>query len=145
MQETPSGEYTTTECGFIYQLLVVIYWSSPMGASSCSRPQPTTDNGVRDGRSNWLVAPPTLQRAVPHELHVLHAECNTGCKSKDLLHSVSRERATFGIPGQRTACAATQGMPSLCPSQWYDNMKFFTRCIKSQRIIYDVQEQGTKF
>ena len=30
------------------------------GIPSCSRPQPVTDNGVRDGRSNWLVAlPPT--------------------------------------------------------------------------------------
>ena len=31
------------------------------GTPSCSRPQPATDNGVRDGRSNWLVvATPTL-------------------------------------------------------------------------------------
>ena len=32
-QEPPSGESTTTECGFNYQLLAVIYWSSPMGNS----------------------------------------------------------------------------------------------------------------
>ena len=32
-QEPPSGEYTTTECGVNYQLLAVIYWSSPMGNS----------------------------------------------------------------------------------------------------------------
>ena len=32
-QEPPSGESTTTECGFNYQLLAVIYWSSPMGSS----------------------------------------------------------------------------------------------------------------
>ena len=31
-QEPPSGESTTTECGFNYQLLAVIYWSSPMGS-----------------------------------------------------------------------------------------------------------------
>ena len=30
-QEPPSGEYTTTESGFNYQLLTVIYSSSPMG------------------------------------------------------------------------------------------------------------------
>ena len=30
------------------------------------------DNGVRDGRSNWLVALPTLHRALPPELHLLH-------------------------------------------------------------------------
>ena len=38
------------------------------------------------------------------------AKCNAGCKSQDLLHSVSRERATFGMSGQRTACVATQGI-----------------------------------
>ena len=32
-QEPPSGESTTTECGFNYQLLAVIYWNSPMGSS----------------------------------------------------------------------------------------------------------------
>ena len=32
-QEPPSGESTTTECGFNYQLLLVIYRSSPMGSS----------------------------------------------------------------------------------------------------------------
>ena len=42
-------------------------------AHSCSRPQPAMNNGVRDGRSNWLVALPTLHRAVPSELHVLHS------------------------------------------------------------------------
>ena len=46
----------------------VAQWGTP----SCSQPQPAMDNGVRDGRSNWLVAPPTLHRALPPELHVLH-------------------------------------------------------------------------
>ena len=32
-QEPPSGESTTTECEFNYQLLAVIHWSSPMGSS----------------------------------------------------------------------------------------------------------------
>ena len=32
-QDPPSGESTTTECGFNYQLLAVIYRSSPMGSS----------------------------------------------------------------------------------------------------------------
>ena len=41
------------------------------------------------------------------------AQCNVGCKSQDLLHSVSHERATFVMPGQRTGiipCAAIQGI-----------------------------------
>ena len=56
---------------FNYQLLAVITEVAQWGAPSCSQPQPATDN-VRDGRSNWLVVPPTLHRAVPPELHVLH-------------------------------------------------------------------------
>ena len=32
-QEPPSGECTTTECGFNYQLLAVIYRSRPMWSS----------------------------------------------------------------------------------------------------------------
>ena len=71
-QEPPSGESTTTECGFNYQLLAVITEVAQWGANSCSQPQPATDNGVRDGRPNWLVTPPTLHRALPPELHVLH-------------------------------------------------------------------------
>ena len=51
-QEPPSGESTTTECGFNYQLLAVITEVAQRGAPSCSQPQPATDNGVRDGRSN---------------------------------------------------------------------------------------------
>ena len=49
-----------------------------MGSSSCSQPQPAMDNGVRDGRFNCLVAPPTQHRAVPPELHVLHSAMRTG-------------------------------------------------------------------
>ena len=51
-QEPPSGESTTTECGFNCQLLAVITEVAQWGAPSCSQPQPATDNGVRDGRSN---------------------------------------------------------------------------------------------
>ena len=51
-QEPPSGESTTTERGFNYQLLAVITEVTQLGAPSCSQPQSATDNGVRDGRSN---------------------------------------------------------------------------------------------
>ena len=57
-----------------------------------------------------------IYRSDPHPTHgstpwaprIVH--CNAGCKSQDLPHWVSRERATFEMPDQRTACAATQGM-----------------------------------
>ena len=84
---------TTTECGFNYQLLAVITEVAQLGAPSCSQPQPATDNGVRDGRSNWLVAQPhPTQGSTPWAPRIAH--CNAGCKSTDLLHWVSRERAT---------------------------------------------------
>ena len=79
-----------------------------MGTPSCSRPQPATDNGVRDGRSNWLVAPPPSW-AVPPELHVLHG-VNAAHISQDLVHQPGLEHASTGMPGQRTTCAATQGI-----------------------------------
>ena len=52
VQEHPSGESTTTECGFNYQLLAVITEVAQWGAPSCSQPQSANDNGVRDGSSN---------------------------------------------------------------------------------------------
>ena len=51
-QEPPTGESTTTECGFNYQLHAVITEVAQWGTPSYSRPQQATDNGVRQGRSN---------------------------------------------------------------------------------------------
>ena len=84
---------------YLQQFTEVAQW----GAASCSRPQPGMDNGVRDVRFNWLVAPPPYTGQYPLSSSI--AQCNAGYKSQGLLHSVSRERATFGMPGQRTACA----------------------------------------
>ena len=50
------GQWTTT-CSN--------YWSALWRTPSCSRPLSATDNGVRDGRSIWLVAPPTLMGSTP--------------------------------------------------------------------------------
>ena len=61
-QEPPSGESTTTECGFNYQLLAVITKVDQWGAPSCSQPQPAMDNGVRDSETvdpiDWSHPPP---------------------------------------------------------------------------------------
>ena len=64
-QEPPCGESTTTDSGVNYQLLAVIIEVAQWGTPSCRRPQPATDNGARDGGSNWLVAPPTLMCSAP--------------------------------------------------------------------------------
>ena len=60
---------------------------------------------------DWLLLP-ALHRAVPPELQILH-DASAGYESQDLLQRVRREHATFGMPSQRTACAATQGI-----SEW---------------------------
>ena len=116
-QEPPSGEYTT-ECGINYQLLAVIIEAAQLETHSCSRPQPATDNGVRDGRSNCLVAPPP-SLAVPPELHVLHC-VNAACRSQDLLHQPGLEHASAGMPNQHTTCAA-----NFCGQQLFCNSKHF--------------------
>ena len=56
-----------------------------------------------------------IDKAVPHELHVLHGAMRA--TSQDLLQSVRIERATFGIPAKRTACAATQGISKARPKE----------------------------
>ena len=56
---------------------------------------------------NWLHPPHSC--AVPPEIQVLHS-VKTVYKSQDLLHQPGLEHASTGMPDQRTACAATQGM-----------------------------------
>ena len=51
-QEPPSGESTATECWVNYQLLALITEVAKWGTPSRSRPQPATDNDIRDGRCN---------------------------------------------------------------------------------------------
>ena len=77
-----------------------------LGAPSCSRPQPATENGVR--AIDWPL-PPTLYWAVPLALRALH-DANTGNKSQHLLLRLRSEHAAFGMTGQLTAYAATQGI-----------------------------------
>ena len=50
--------------------------------------------------------------AVDPELHVLHG-VNADYKSQFLLHQQGVERASTGMPDQRTACAATQDISNI--------------------------------
>ena len=86
------------------------YWSSPKGSSQFRSTKASYAQWcqVWNCRS-WLAVTPTLHRAVPSELHVLH-RANAGHKSQDLLQPVGREGATFGMLGHRTAFVATQGL-----------------------------------
>ena len=80
----------------------VAQWAAP----SCSRPQPATDNSIRDGRSNWLaVTPHPLQGSDP-EFHKYIS--NVRWASQDL-YWLRRELVTFGMLGRRIVYATTHG------------------------------------
>ena len=57
-------------------------------------------------------SPPLPSWAVPPELHVLPG-VNAAYKSQDFLHQQGLGHASTGMPDQRTACAATQGMDNV--------------------------------
>ena len=61
---------------------------------------------------DWSHPPPYTG---PYPLSSTYWTLQSGlcCKSQDLLHWESLDRATFGMPDQRTACAATQGINSV--------------------------------
>ena len=63
-----------------------------LGKNYRSRPQPATDNGVRDGRSNWLVAPPHLHGQYPMSAFGHSINLCSQCRESTL---------------QPSACAAT--------------------------------------
>ena len=47
-----------------------------LGAPSCNLPQPATDNGARDGRSNWLaVTPFHSQGSTPWAPRIVRCKC----------------------------------------------------------------------
>ena len=56
-----SGQLSTT-CSNATE---VAKWATP----SCSRPHRATDNGIRYGRSKWLVAPPPSWAVPPERIH----------------------------------------------------------------------------
>ena len=79
------------------------------GASRCSRPQLAVKNGVRDCRSNWqTVTPHPTQSSTTGAPRI--ACCKFGLQITRLMQPLGREHATSGMPGSRTACAATQGI-----------------------------------
>ena len=94
-------------CGVNYQLLAVIYISSPMGNSQLL--STTTSYGQwRQRRQIQLTGrTPLPSWAVLPELHVLHG-VNAAYKAQDLLHQPRLECASTGMPDQRTNCAATK-------------------------------------
>ena len=54
--------------------------------------------------------PPPYTGQYPLSSTYCTLQCGLGCKSQNLLHWVSHDRATFGMWDQRIACAATQGI-----------------------------------
>ena len=90
-QEPPIAESTTTECGVNYQLLAVMYWSSPMGNSQLQ--STTTSYGQLRQRLQIQL---TGRTPHPHGQYPLSATCVVQISAT----SVGLERAA-------TACEAT--------------------------------------
>ena len=88
-QKPPSGESTTTECGFFYQLLVVIYCSSPMGSSQFHNQLRTIASETVDP-NDWSHSPPyTGQYALSSTYCTL--QCGLGCITR--LAALSQPRS----------------------------------------------------
>ena len=72
---------------------------------SCSRLKSATDNGVRDGRSNWLVATPTLMGSTPWAPRALYksvqglAAHESACNLSMRGNHASHARVTQGMSG----------------------------------------------
>ena len=64
-------------------IVAVITEVPQWGTLSCSRPQPATDIGFRDGRSNWLISPPTFMGSTPWAPHI--ARCKPGLQISRLV------------------------------------------------------------
>ena len=89
--------------GWIINYLQYSTEVAQFGTPSCSWRQPAPDNDVKNGRSNWLVAPPPSWAAPP--------DC--------LVHSINRCSLSRESTLQPSACkahlayAATQGIQSM--------------------------------
>ena len=100
-QEPPSSESNTTECEVNYQLLAVIYWSRPIGNSWLQSTTTATDNGVRDGKSNWLAAPYTLMGSTPWAPRI--ARCKRGLQIARFVAATGARTRVHGY-ARRTQC-----------------------------------------
>ena len=81
---------------------------------SCNQPQPATDNGVKDRRSNWLVAPPPSW-AVPSECLVYsinqwnlsgNRTCNRSIRGNYLAYAATQSitRRIYVSPQTKVLC-----------------------------------------
>ena len=87
---------------------------SPWASPSCKRPQPATDNGVRDSWSNDLPLPHTLMGSV----HYRRVHSINRCSLRTELIDPS----TFSMRGNSLACATTHTV-------YMGKMKFmYRRC-----------------
>ena len=93
------------QCGVNYQLLAVKQPNGELPIAVGHSQLSTMASETIDPINRQLL--PTLHKSVLLKFHLLHG-ANEGYKSQDLLQPVRRENATFGMPGQRAACAATQ-------------------------------------
>ena len=79
-----------------------------MAAPSYIRPQPETDNGVREGRSNWLAVTP---RVLFTGQYPLSATCKCALQIKSVESGI--DPGTIETLDHHTAYAASKGILSV--------------------------------
>ena len=88
-QEPPSGESTTTECGFNYPLLAVItkvaQWGAPIVPDNYNQLRTMASETVDP--IDWPHPPPYTEE---YPLSSTYCTLHAGCKSQDLLHCYAR-------------------------------------------------------
>ena len=91
----------------------VAKWVAP----SCSRSQPATDNGVRDGRSNWLAV--TLHLApgsTPWAPRI--ARCKCGLQIARLAAATGARTRVLGY-ARPTHCLCSHSGYNIAPNPWH--------------------------
>ena len=111
VQEPPCGEFTTTECGFNYQLLAVITEVAQLGAPSCSQPHllRTMASEMVDP-IDWSHPPPYTGQ---YPLSSTYCTLQCGLQIIRLAAPSQPRICDFKMPDQRTAGVATEGIPNL--------------------------------
>ena len=107
--EPPSEKYTTTEYAVNYQLLAVMLMKYPKWELPGAVGHSKLRTIASETWFNWLaVTPHPTQGSTPWGPRI--ARCICGLQITRLTAQVRREHVTLGMPGQRTACAATPGI-----------------------------------
>ena len=123
-------------------ILAVTYCVAQWGTPSCSRPQPATYDGVRDGRSNWLVEPPTLMASTPWAPRI--ARCKRGRQIARLAAATGALKRVYGYARPTHCLCGHPGnkLYKLLPRKLLARAKVILQCMSSYfiKLVFYIHE-----